>query len=226
MEQTTERRTVQLESSAMAGSNFSDALTRDQYYDSIRADDAQARPIKRLMLAVLEDAMRCYQTYAASRNSAHRRLFIEAERWLMARNADGVFSFENVCETLAIEPGSLRAGLRRWRLEQLDGMNPRRLARRSPVTSISRISAPLKRRRRKLSKAAAGDYSDVADAVDGGEAEVANHASDIAAEMAGFDGAHELEGIGIPYSDDDAEASVPPAARIAPRTAIQELALT
>jgi hypothetical protein len=140
---------MQLESSAIAGIMIPDVLTPGQYYDGVRADDACARPIKRLMLAVLEDAMRCYQSCADSHNRAQRRLFIEAEAWLMDRKADGPFSFESVCETLGIEPSCLREGLRRWRLQQLDGNNPRRLARRSPVTRVGRISAPLKRRRRK-----------------------------------------------------------------------------
>lgn len=163
----------------MAGSNFSDALTPEQYYDGIRADDASVRPIKRLMLAVLEDAMRCYQTYANSRNRAQRRLFVDAEMWLMDRHAGGVFAFETVCETLGIEPSCLRAGLRRWRLQQLDGMNPRRLARRSPVTSTSRISAPLKRRRRKLAQATGGDDNSVAVAVNAECNGVGHHGSDM-----------------------------------------------
>lgn len=137
-----------MEGSAIAGMMVPDVLTPGQYYDGVRADDASVRPIKRLMLAVLEDAMRCYQTYANSRGRAHRRLFIEAEAWLMDRRADSVFSFATVCETLGIDPTYLREGLRRWRLQLLDGMNPRRLARRSPVTRPGRISAPLRRRRR------------------------------------------------------------------------------
>ena len=55
---------MQLESSVIAGIMIPDVLTPGQYYDGIRADDSCARPIKRLMLAVLEDAMRCYQSYA------------------------------------------------------------------------------------------------------------------------------------------------------------------
>jgi len=51
---------MQLENSVIAGIMIPDALTPGQYYDGIRADDSCARPIKRLMLAVLEDAMRFY----------------------------------------------------------------------------------------------------------------------------------------------------------------------
>jgi hypothetical protein len=150
---------MQLESSVIAGIIIPDGLTPGQYYDGIRADDSCARPIKRLMLAVLEDAMRCYQTYTSSHSGAQRRLFVEAEAWLMDRKGDGPFAFETVCETLGIDPSCLREGLRRWRLLRLDGLNPRRLARRSPVTRVGRISAPLKRRRRKPSQVAASDSS-------------------------------------------------------------------
>jgi len=217
---------VQLESSARAESNFSDALTPEQYYDGMRADDARARPIKRLMLAVLEDAMRCYQTYASSRNTAHRRLFVDAERWLMDRKADGVFAFENVCETLGIEPSSLRTGLRRWRLQQLDGMNPRRLARRSPVTSISRISAPLKRRRRKPSQAPEGDYSGIAIAVSGHDNRVGHHDNDIADDPVSYDQCGEIESVGMPDPADNVETSaLPREANIAPPMEIMEIQL-
>jgi len=146
---------MEYESSAIAGMIIPDALTPGQYYDGIRGDDVNVRPIKRLMLAVLEDAMRCYQTYGNSRNRSQRRLFLEAEGWLMDRKGDGPFAFETVCETLGIDPNCLREGLRRWRLQQLDGLNPRRLARRSPVTRAGRISAPLRRRRRNSGEATA-----------------------------------------------------------------------
>ncbi len=146
---------MRLESSAIAEiMMIPDALTPEQYYEGIRADDASVRPIKRLMLAVLEDAMRCYQAYANSRSPSQRRLFVEAEAWLMNRRTDGPFTCETVCETLGIEPSCLRNGLRRWRMRALDGLNPRRLARRSPVTRTGRISVPLRRRRRKASQAA------------------------------------------------------------------------
>ena len=181
---------MQLESSAIAGIMIPDTLTPGQYYEGIRADDASARPIKRLMLAVLEDAMRCYQTYTNSRNRAQRRLFVEAEAWLMDRKADGPFAFESVCETLGIDPSCLREGLRRWRLQQLGGLNPRRLARRSPVTSMGRISAPLRRRRRKVSQEAVGgaDRDSIAIAVNSIGSDVAHHGDGL-----GYDARSEIE---------------------------------
>lgn len=179
---------MQLENSVIAGIMIPDALTPGQYYDGIRADDSCARPIKRLMLAVLEDAMRCYQTYTNSRSRAQRRMFVEAEAWLMDRKAEGAFAFETVCETLGINPSCLRDGLRRWRFQQLDGLNPRRLARRSPVTRVGRISAPLKRRRRKPSEMVAGDGGSIAVAVNanGNGNGVAPHRDGLAHDGLGF----------------------------------------
>ena len=212
---------MQLENSAIAGMMIPDALTPGQYYDGIRADDACVRPIKRLMLAVLEDAMRCYQTYANARSRVQRRLFVEAEGWLMDRRGDGAFAFETVCETLGIDPRYLREGLRRWRVQQLDGMNPQRLARRSPVTRIGRISAPLKRRRRKLSETAtAGDGVGIEIAVSGhggGNGNgVAHHEDDAAThdlaahhdahqDLAGYDS--EIQGINEDELDTDMDRS-------------------
>jgi hypothetical protein len=207
---------MELESSAIAGIFIPDVLTRGQYYDGIRADNGCARPIKRLMLAVLEDAIRCYLTYANSRSRALRRLFVEAEGWLMDRKADGAFAFETVCETLSIDPNCLREGLRRWRLKELDGMNPRRLTRRSPVTSVGRIGAPLKRRR-KLPKEPDGYVADLE--ADGGLAVAVNGSgnsndvvcqeSAIASDGLGYNQPDEIENINGAADIDGADVNVP-----------------
>jgi len=168
------------------------------------------------MLAVLEDAIRCYLTYANSRSRAQRRLFVEAEGWLMDRKADGAFAFETVCETLSIDPNCLREGLRRWRLKELDGMNPRRLTRRSPVTSVGRIGAPLKRRR-KLPKEPDGYVADLE--ADGGLAVAVNgngngndvvyQESAIASDGLGYNQPDEIENINGAADIDGADVNVP-----------------
>ncbi|HVC44547.1 MAG TPA: hypothetical protein VND20_06980 [Candidatus Binataceae bacterium] len=124
-----------------------DVLTPEQYYDS-RRDDSAIAPVKRLMMAVLEDALRCFQNNADAKNGPRKRLFAEAEQWLCGDEGDGPFSFETVCETLNIEPGFLRSGLKEWRDQQLAGISIRRLARRSPVVRSGRISAPTRRSKR------------------------------------------------------------------------------
>ena len=121
-----------------------DVITPEQYYDSRRDDSAMA-PVKRLMMAVLEDALRCFQNNGDAKSGPRKRLFVDAEQWLCGEVGDGPFSFETVCETLGIEPGFLRNGLKEWRAQQLAGVTTRRLARRSPVVRSGKISAPNRR---------------------------------------------------------------------------------
>ena len=59
------------------------------------------------MFAVLEDAIACFE-------SGNARLVQEEEEWMTA-NDDGIFSFNNVCETLGFDPEALRRGLLRWK---------------------------------------------------------------------------------------------------------------
>lgn len=93
-----------------------DALLPAQFYAAFRGGSA-VRGEKRLMLAVLEDALDCYQKYAFSRDGHGRQLFDESCEWIGSANRDWFFSFENICETLEINPEYLRRGLERWRTQ-------------------------------------------------------------------------------------------------------------
>ncbi len=107
-------------------------LTPEQFYDE-RRDDSAMRPIKRLMLAVLEDALRCLQKHADAKSGARRMMYWEAEQWLCSERGNALFSFTMVCETLGIEPEYLRSGLLQWRKTTPRGDTGQRVARRSPV---------------------------------------------------------------------------------------------
>lgn len=132
-----------------------DAMTPGQYYEGARSD-AAIRPIKRLMLAVLEDGLHCFQAYASAARGVRRQIFVETEAWLSDRKADGPFSFETICQTLGIDPNFLRRGLRQWRAQQQNGMNPPRLARRSPVRVSGPICLPTRRRSRRGARRSRG----------------------------------------------------------------------
>jgi transposase-like protein len=136
---------MQFDNSTLSSLFVPDMVTPEQYYDQ-RRDDSPIRPLKRLMMAVLEDALRCFQNNAAAKSGPRKRLFSEAEQWLCGDGGDGPFSFETVCETLGIEPHFLRGGLKQWRERQLAGGGARRLARRSPVVRSGRISVTVRRR--------------------------------------------------------------------------------
>ena len=64
-----------------------------------------------LMLAVLEDAVRCIENGRRRRRFGARRLAAEAEAWVRCVRADWPFSFLNVCEALGIDVDALRSRL-------------------------------------------------------------------------------------------------------------------
>jgi hypothetical protein len=80
--------------------------------------DASRVPEKRLLLAVLEEAVVTFQRYAAEQGRRGRRLFREAEEWVGSEELCWPCSFRNICDVLGLDPGYLREGLRRWRHEQ------------------------------------------------------------------------------------------------------------
>jgi hypothetical protein len=138
-----------MEESAHAQLMVPDILMPVQYYDGMRRDNLETQAIKRLMFAVLADAVRCFQTYADAQSRAGRRMFGEAQWWILDRNSDGPFTFEAICEALGIEPDFLRNGLHQWRVQQSGGMNPRRLGRRANVRRDGQISSPQRSRPRR-----------------------------------------------------------------------------
>ncbi len=68
-----------------------------------------------LMLAILEDAIACFKRYALARGAKAQGLFQEAEAWILDEGSDWLFSFENVCESLGLNPKYLRRGLLQWK---------------------------------------------------------------------------------------------------------------
>jgi hypothetical protein len=76
-------------------------------------------PEEKLMLAVLDDAIACFQKYAFARDRKGKVLFQEAEEWVQATNHDWPFSFVNVCEILGFAPDYLRQGLGQWKTAKL-----------------------------------------------------------------------------------------------------------
>lgn len=75
---------------------------------------------RRLLIALLEDGVRCYQKYAFSGTRRGRRLFREAEAWFDA-TADVAVPFAYVCDVLGVEPDYVRSTLRGWRARNFTG---------------------------------------------------------------------------------------------------------
>jgi hypothetical protein len=85
------------------------------------------------MLAVLEDALDCFQKYATARDGHAQQLFDEAHAWIVSSDRGWFFSYENICETLEINPEYLRRGLERWRSQQFSGARTRAVKPEPPV---------------------------------------------------------------------------------------------
>lgn len=81
--------------------------------------DSLASPEKGLMIALLEDAIRCFQG-SWQKTTSNKRLQVEATEWIEDTDVEWPFSFINVCETLGVEPRALRASLHRWRDTAVD----------------------------------------------------------------------------------------------------------
>jgi hypothetical protein len=74
---------------------------------------------KRLMLAVLEEAVATFQRNVDAKTRHGQRVLSEAEDWIRSENTAWPFAFENICHALEIEPEFLRRGLEAWKTKQL-----------------------------------------------------------------------------------------------------------
>lgn len=86
----------------------------DFEFSKIYRQKAQLQPEERLMFAVLTDAIECFQKYLDAKSRKQLALSNSAEAWILSNN-HSPFSFENICETLNINPVYLRLGVLRWR---------------------------------------------------------------------------------------------------------------
>ena len=91
-----------------------DTLMPSQYFDRFGSDSA-FQPEKRLMLAVLEEAIATFQKHVSSEDRRSLRLVEEVESWTVGSESDWPFSFDNVCSALDLEPEYLRTGMARWK---------------------------------------------------------------------------------------------------------------
>ncbi len=73
--------------------------------------DADTSGPRALMLAVLEDAVRCIEQGRWRRQFFVRRLAAEAEAWVRCERREWPFSFVNICEVLGFDSGAVRARL-------------------------------------------------------------------------------------------------------------------
>jgi hypothetical protein len=66
---------------------------------------------KRLMIAVLKDAVECLEKYRSVKNGPGRELYENALAWIEDAGTDWLFSFDNICGLLGFDPDYTRGFL-------------------------------------------------------------------------------------------------------------------
>jgi hypothetical protein len=88
-----------------------DTILPTQFYALFK--NSQSRePERRLMVAILEDAVSCLLTDLQGSNLRQRKQYEEAKAWVTTdEESEWIFSFKNICEVLGMDPSYLRRGL-------------------------------------------------------------------------------------------------------------------
>ena len=86
-----------------------------QEYLHVYQGTAADTPERRLMAAVLRDGIDCFIRDCFAPNRHRKRSYREAEEWFFNGNDRDVFSLDNVCGILNIDPGYIRRTLQRYK---------------------------------------------------------------------------------------------------------------
>ncbi len=126
-----------------------DTLLPSQFYAALKRKGAH-EPERRLVVAVLQDAVDCFQKHLRARDRKARQLFVDAEEWICSEDRSWPFSFENVCDLLQINAEYLRRGLISWKERELHGLNERARGKVVPLKPIAVVPEESARHLRKV----------------------------------------------------------------------------
>jgi hypothetical protein len=84
-----------------------DTCLPSQFYGS-RGLSRQLDGEKRLMIAVLKDAVECLEKYRSTRNGTGQELYDNSLAWIADAGTDWLFSFDNICGLLGFDPDYTR----------------------------------------------------------------------------------------------------------------------
>jgi hypothetical protein len=96
---------------------------------------------RKLMAALLSDGIEAYISQKTSVSLTRRRAKVDASEWVDTQDYTYVFSFDNVCECLGINPEYLRIGLQRY----IDSVKQQRVNGTAPKTVWKKIRRPRKK---------------------------------------------------------------------------------
>ena len=93
-----------------------DTLLAEDYFSNFRRK-IPLEPERSLLLAVLEDGVRCFQENLFAISGKRRTLFDEAREWIFSDDDSWFCSFVSICTLMNFDPDYLRRGLRHWEAE-------------------------------------------------------------------------------------------------------------
>jgi hypothetical protein len=110
-----------------------DVVLPSQYWETLKRQD-RLEPEKKLMLAVLENAIWTYTKHFGRRNL----YFCEVAHWFREGSSDQLYAFENICEFLGLSAQCIRRALLKNRTREEAGELHRRLGRKVKNTRRQR----------------------------------------------------------------------------------------
>lgn len=84
-------------------------------------ESRQISPEKRLILAILNDAVQSFIATVRPRSPKELCEFEEAQMWIMEPDSEWIFSFDSICSQLGLDPDYLRSGLLKLKAEANNG---------------------------------------------------------------------------------------------------------
>jgi hypothetical protein len=116
---------------------FQPDILIDTQFQSTNRRRFHLEPERVLMLAVLRDAVTCFQENLMATCKRKQLMHAEVEEWILNQDRSYLFSFETVCENLGYDASYMRAGLLRWKRAALAKRSERRRKQdRPPIGNL------------------------------------------------------------------------------------------
>ena len=90
-------------------------LTPEQFFTYSRNSGVSWTGERRLLLAVLEEAVANFLRYRHATTTRGKRLFREEYEWFWSQEKNYLYAFETICDHLHLDPDYIRAGLQKCR---------------------------------------------------------------------------------------------------------------
>ena len=89
-------------------------LTPEQFFPSVMDSSVAWSGERKLLLAVLQDAVASFFRYQHDSSTRGKRLFREIHEWFWSTDRQWLCSFESICDNLQLDADYIRRGLKRY----------------------------------------------------------------------------------------------------------------